>query len=208
MTSLDVDQLLRQEADCRIGASVSGSSIDPNSALCRDYTSRVTRNPADAAVAPNQATLIRNNPINAASEKTQGIDVTGTARWGIPTIGQFTLTANYTRVLDHTYQQFAGDVPLDYLNDPAYQTDWKDRGNATLTYQRGPVTLTGYVIRYGGIPKNDYSGERSPYTLVNLSGSVDITPAATISVIVNNVANAYPVDKSGGSARVDRPGVG
>lgn len=198
VTSLDVDQLLRQEADCRLGASPSGSAVDINSTLCRDYLGRVTRNSANAAVNPNQVTEIRNNPINASSERTDGIDVSGTTRWSIANVGRFTLNAQYTRVFNHKYQQFAGDPSVDYLNDPSYQTDWKDRGNATLTYQTGPVTLTAYATRYGGIPKNDYSGERSAYTLVNLSGSWDVTPKATLSVIVNNVANQYPVDKSGG----------
>lgn len=198
VTSLDVDQLLRQEADCRLGASPSGSAVDANSTLCRDYLGRVTRNPANATVNPNQVTEIRNNPINASSERTEGIDVSATARWSIPNVGGFTLNGQYTRVLNHSYQQFAGDPSFDYLDDPSYQTDWKDRGDATLTYQTGPVTLTAYAIRYGGIPKNDYSGERSPYTLVNLSGSWDVTKKATLSLIVNNVANRYPVEKSGG----------
>lgn len=198
VTSLDVDQLLRQEADCQLGASVSGSPVDPNSSLCRDYLSRVTRNPATAVVNANQVTEIRNNPINAANEHTQGLDVTGTARWEIADIGQFSLEANYTRVLSHGYTQFAGDPPFDYLNDLAYQTDWKDRANASLTYHLDPISLTAYVVRFGGVPKNDYSAERSPYTLVNLSGTWDVTPKASLSVIVNNVADSYPVDKSGG----------
>lgn len=198
VTSLDVDQLLRQEADCRLGQSVSGSPVDANSSICRDYAARVTRNPAGATVNPNQVTLIRNSPINAASERTQGIDINANIRWSIEKVGKFTLNGQYTRVLSHSYTQFPGDPAFDYLNDPAYQTDWKDRANATLTYQRGALTLTAYAERYGRVPKNDYSGERSPYTVVNLSASYDITKQASLSVIVNNVADNYPVDKSGG----------
>jgi len=198
VTSLDVDQLLRQEADCRLGQSVSGSPVDASSSICQDYESRVTRNPGNVSVNPNQVTLVRNNPINASSERTQGIDINANLRWSLEKVGRFTLNAQYTRVLSHSYRQFPGDPSFDYLNDPAYQTDWKDRLNATLTYQTGPVTLTAYAERYGPVPKNDYSGDRSPYTVFNLSGSWDVTKEATLSVIVNNVADRYPVDKSGG----------
>lgn len=198
VTSLDPDQLLRQEADCKIGQSVSGTSVDANSTICRDYVSRITRNPGGAAVNPNQVTLVRNNPINASSERTRGVDVNANLRWPVGKIGAFTLNAQYTRVLGHTYQQFPGDPSVDYLKDPAYQTDWKDRANGTLTFKSGPVTLTGFVERFGKIPKNDYSGERSPYTLVNLSGTWDVTKRATLSLIVNNVADRYPSDRSGG----------
>ncbi|MDQ2877910.1 MAG: TonB-dependent receptor [Pseudomonadota bacterium] len=198
VTSLDVDQLLRQEADCRLGQSISGSSVDANSTICQDYLSRVTRNPAAAVVNPNQVTLVRNNPINASSERTDGIDVSANMRWSIANIGNFTINAQYTRVFHHTYVQFPGDPSVDYLNDPEFQTDWKDRTTGTVTFKTGPVTLTGYVERYGRTANNALDGERSPYALVNLSGSVDITKRATLSLIVNNVADKYPVDKSGG----------
>ena len=198
VTSLDVDQLLRQEADCRLGQSSSGSTVDPNSTICQDYISRVTRNPGSAAVNPNQVTLVRNNPINASSERTQGIDIDANARWSIERIGNFSLNAQYTRVLSHTYTQFPGDPSVDYLNDPAYQTDWKERLNATLIYRTGPLTLTAYAEHYGRVPANDLASERSPYTVFNLSGSVEVNKRATLSVIVNNVADRYPVDKSGG----------
>jgi len=198
VTSLDVDQLLRQEADCRLGQSVSGSSVDANSTICQDYVSRVTRNPGTVPVNPNQVTLVRNNPINASSERTRGIDVNANLRWSFAQFGRVSLNGQYTRVLSHSYQQFPGDPSFNYLDDPAYQSDWKDRATATLTYHVGPVTLTTHAERFGKIPKNDYSGERSPYTVVNLSGSWDVTPKANVSIIVNNVANRYPVDKSGG----------
>lgn len=198
VTSLSYDQLLLQEADCRIGRSVSGTPVDPSSSICRDYVERIERNPADAAVNPNQVTLIHNNPINASNEWTDGIDVSANLRWKVSNVGKFTLSGKYTRVLSHKYRQFAGDPSIDYLNDIAHQTDWRDRANLSLTYSTGPLTLNLYGQRFGKIPKNDYSGTRAPYTTFNGSATLDVTRDVTLGLFVNNLADKYPVDKSGG----------
>ena len=198
VTSLDVDELLKQEADCRLGASVSGSPVDPRSNLCVDYLARVDRVTGDATVSANQVTLIRSSPINAARETTSGLDASATLRWAWRRIGDFTLTGNYNRVLSHTYQQFADDPVFDWLNTLAYQSEWKSRGNASLSYSSGPVSLTVFGVHYGRVPRNDYFGSRSPYTTVNVSGAVDVTPSVNLALSINNVANRYPIDTSGG----------
>jgi len=198
VTDLDVDQLLRTEADCREGQNTSGSPVDPSSALCVDYLSRVTRNAGTAPVAPNQVQLIRINPINAASEHTSGIDTTANLKWDDAAWGKFGLNLDYTLVLSHKYQQFPGDPQLDYRNDISYQTEWRSRINASLNWSRDAWSASLYGARFGEFPKEDYSGRLAPYVLFNGSVGYQFNDRTKLSVIVNNLANRMPVDRSGG----------
>ena len=38
------------------------------------------------------------------------------------------------------------------LNDPFYSTEFKTKGNFTLTWTRGPVSITVYLEHYGRSP--------------------------------------------------------
>ena len=198
VTNLDEDQILRTEADCRLGRSPSGSVVDPNSTICRDALARVVRNPATAPVNPNNVTNILVNPINSASERTSGIDISANYRWTIDGIGKFQARAAFTRVLEHKYQQFPGDPTYDYLNDLSYQSDWSKKTHASLSWQNGPWSATVDGTRYGEIPYNDYSGLRSSYTLYNGSVGYSFGEKADVLVAVNNLRNSTPWDKTSG----------
>ncbi len=66
------DTILREEADCR------NAVLDPNSAFCQQVISQVVRNPATGN--PNTTDVITSVsvlPINAASERTSGLDFAG-----------------------------------------------------------------------------------------------------------------------------------
>lgn len=198
VTSLDADTILSTEADCRLGASRSGSAVDPNSTLCRDYLSRVARNPGDASILPNEVTQLFISPINAAREEVRGIDVAADANWSFNRYGTFTASLAYSRTFKHSAQQFAGDPIHDLVNDLAYQSDWQDRGNVTLGWEFGPLHASLYGIRYGEIPRADSKARYGAYTLFNTSIAYDITSRSSVSLIVKNLANRYPVDRSAG----------
>jgi outer membrane receptor protein involved in Fe transport len=198
VTNLSSQSILSTEADCRLGASTSGSTVDPGSALCRDYVARVVRNAGDAAVDPNRVTRLLISPINAARERVRGIDAAAEARWSFEHYGTVSAQLAYARTFRHEAQQFAGDPMFDLVNDPAYQSDWRDRGNATITWEVGPVHATLYGIRYGAIPTADSKGRYGAYTLFNTSIAYDVTPKTSVTLIVNNIADRYPVDTSAG----------
>ncbi|XLM21442.1 hypothetical protein MKD33_04960, partial [Chromobacterium piscinae] len=84
------------------------------------------RNPANALVDPGAINTIVVNPINAASERTSGIDLSGKYRLRTAKLGDFLFKAAYTKVLTHTYQQFANDPAQDELTDLT-NTDWPDK---------------------------------------------------------------------------------
>ncbi|HJU38999.1 MAG TPA: TonB-dependent receptor, partial [Tahibacter sp.] len=198
VTSLDESQILRTEADCRIGQTLSGSPVDINSQICRDALARVVRNAATAPVNPNDVTLIRVNPVNAANEVTSGIDLSASWRFTLERIGRFQVRGAFTRVLEHKYQQFPGDPVYDYLNDIAYQSDWIKKVNASVEWSRDDWSATLTATRYGGVPDNSGEARRRPYTLVNGSFGYRLGDNADVLVSVNNLRNSSPVDKTGG----------
>ncbi|HEY0231546.1 MAG TPA: TonB-dependent receptor, partial [Dokdonella sp.] len=198
VTNLDSYQLLRTDADCLLGVTPDGTPVDTGSQICRDALARVIRNPGTAPVNANQVTHLLLNPINAATERTQGIDLSANLRWNTGRFGKYQLHAAYTHVLQHEYQQFPGDPVYDYLNDLFYQSDWRTKSNLALSWNLGAWSATVDGTRYGRIPKNDYSGLRNSYTLFNGSVGYQVSDRADISLIVNNLRNSSPIDKSAG----------
>lgn len=191
VTNLSADKILKVEADCYNG------SLDPNSVQCRDATSRVERHPADAVVAPKAINNINVVPINAAKERTNGIDVTTRWRWRADRLGNFLWTINYSRVLAHDYQQSAEDDTQDLLKDLEVQ-DWRDRFNTSLSWNLGSWSSTVLLNRYGKIPNGEQTSYLRPTYLVNWSGAYQISPKASVSLIVNNLFDRVKRDDSGG----------
>ncbi|POZ62112.1 TonB-dependent receptor plug domain-containing protein [Chromobacterium alticapitis] len=191
VTTLDPDLLLRTEAACRSG------SYDIHSALCQDALNRIVRNPANALVDPGAINSIVVNPINAASERTSGIDLNAKYRLRTARLGEFLFKAAYTKVLTHTYQQFSGDPVQDKLTDMS-NTDWPDKLDFTTTWHIGDWTSTLLLTRYGKIPNSAGTGYLTPTVLANLNLSYLLSKQTTASLIVNNVQDFIKKDYSGG----------
>ncbi len=191
VTNLSADQLLRDEARCRLGKD------DITSPSCVDVLDRVQRNPLTALNRPGEIRQIRVNPINAARQETSGFDATvryalrGTA-WG-----DFTLRANYSRTLTQRYQQFEGDAVED-LHNALYNTDWPDKLGASLAWTAGRWTNTLSATRYGRLPRGDQEGYLTPTTLANLSTVYRLNGRLTLSLIVNNLFDKIKRDDSAG----------
>ena len=101
-------------------------------------------------------------------------------------------------MLGHDYQQFPGDPVRDYLNDLAYQSDWRTKVDGSIGWSLGSWSATLDGTRWGRVPKNDYSGLRSAYMLFNGSVGYDIGERTHVMLAVNNLRNSSPVDKSAG----------
>ncbi|WP_164142460.1 hypothetical protein, partial [Serratia marcescens] len=69
---MNIDSILRDEADCRLGQTAAGSPVDGNSPTCLDAKARVQRYVGGALDGQLQGVFI--NPINVAKETTDGID--------------------------------------------------------------------------------------------------------------------------------------
>ena len=191
VVNMSPDKLLRIESDCRLG------NIDINSAQCTDALARIERNPDNAVLDPDVIKNIKVAPINAATERTRGIDVTTRYRWSAERLGNFLWTVNYSRILAHDYQQSASDEKQDLLHDMG-NWDWRDRFNTSLGWNLGKWSSTVLINRLGKIPKADQTSYLSPTYLVNWSAAYQISPKASVSVIVNNIFDKFKLDDSAG----------
>ncbi|MEH6421681.1 TonB-dependent receptor plug domain-containing protein [Pseudomonas sp. CGJS7] len=191
LTNLDSSRILREEADCRLGQTIAGEARDINSPNCREVIGRVIRNPADAPVQPNQVRRVLVNAINAASERSDGVDVKTNVRWSAGRFGDFAARLAYTLVIKREYQQFSDDPKIDRRNDLDYY-DWRSKANAGLTWTIGSWTTNVAAFRNGSLPNGDGSGRIAPYTKYNGSVSYRFGDNSSLSLIVNNLRDSRP----------------
>uniref|UniRef100_UPI0035B35F1E TonB-dependent receptor domain-containing protein n=1 Tax=Chitinimonas sp. TaxID=1934313 RepID=UPI0035B35F1E len=192
VTQLNADTLLRTEADCRLG------KLDAKSAQCQDVISRITRNPANAPLDPLAIRDIRVNSINAASEKTDGIDLSARLGWKSEQWGDYQWRINYTRVLSHKYQQFASDAERDLLHAKD-NSDWPDKLINSLSWNKASWNSTLTLIRNGRIPNAAQDGGYvEPIWLTNLDIGYQINKQASVSLTINNLFDKIRRDTSGG----------
>jgi iron complex outermembrane recepter protein len=191
VTNLDADTLLRIEADCRAGERDAGSS------QCVDALRRIRRNAPDATLNPNAIVDILIDPINAALERTSGIDVSGKLQWNMGAWGDMSSSLNYTKVLSHEYRQFASDAERDLLHS-LENSDWPDKAIVSLTWSIQDWTSTLQVTRYGRIPNAAQEAYLTPTSLMNVSTQYKLSKQASVALIVHNALNTIKRDDSGG----------
>ncbi len=196
VTQLSIDTLLQDEADCLLGQTVGGATIDPNSPSCKLYESLVQRAPADAKVGANELISVTTYPINASSESESGIIASADYAFDIGRFGSLRLLGSYYVEFKHLFQQFPGDPIINVYHDPRF-TDWKTTFNGSLTWNIGNWSTTLYGQRYGKIPDAAQTGTLPPWMLYNASVKYSFDSDAAIQLTSNNIFNSKPpVDKT------------
>jgi iron complex outermembrane receptor protein len=194
VTLIDTDMLLRTDSACLLG------QLNPNSAECQQAFDLVQRNPPNAVLNPNQITNITIYPINAAFERTDGIDVGAQFRWELNGIGNFLWKNTWTRVMSHYYQQGPGQPVYDLVrsfDNPNDTPDFPDKLASTLSWSLRDFSATVEADRYGEVINSALTGFLTPTTLVNLSVQYKLRNA-TFGVIVNNLFDTVKMDNSFG----------
>jgi iron complex outermembrane receptor protein len=195
VTVLDYDTLLRVEADCRTGV------LDSNSAQCADALNRVQRNPANAVFNPNGIIQLLLDPINAAEEHTDGVDLGSRFKWTLGRFGDFAWNIDYTKTIKHRYKQVASDPELDLvhsLENPNGDNDFPDKLVTTVNWSLRKWASQVTVTRYGSIVNQAQTGYLTPTSLANLSISYRVVESGSVSLIVNNVFDTIKKDDSAG----------
>jgi iron complex outermembrane recepter protein len=188
----DSDTILREEADCRLGQTVNGQPVDTNSQLCRQVISQVVRNSPTDPSNPSGITSVLVLPINAAVDRTSGIDFNANYLVSAGTFGTFDFAAGFTHVLTHTIQFFAGDPVVNEL------TDWYDyviprtKASYSASWNIGPLTTTVHGSYLGGLP--DFNGDQrlGATSVYNASMNYRIDSHATATLIVDNFFDTKP----------------
>jgi outer membrane receptor protein involved in Fe transport len=202
-----IDQLLKDEAACRLG------QLDINSPTCTAALTQVTRFPTTTGPNAYEIEQLVVLPINIANERVSGILASLHYRFEMGRWGELALASQYNVTLTHSFQQYPFDPVHDLLRNPFYSTEFKDIGNASVTWNIDKFSTTLFGTRYG--KTGNYAaqlgaagyatpcttsatgyvtcpGRVAPWMLYNASVSYDITDDMKISGIVNNIKNSGP----------------
>ena len=132
-------------------------------------------------------------PINAAVDRTSGIDFNGHYLLTTERAGNFDFSLGYTQVLTHTVQFFEGDPVVNEL------TDWYDyviprhKASYAVAWSIGDFTTTVHGSQLGGIPNYDGDRRLQTSTVYNASLNYRFTPRGALTFIVDNVFDTKPV---------------
>ena len=203
VTPQSADQLSRNEYLCDIG------TFDPTSPTCLNAFAQIERGPASGNFLGGINEIIQPK-LNTANEVVNSVVVDFGYLQDIGSLGKLTFDASYTNVLKHTAQAFPGDAHVDYLRHPGYSTDFKTKGNASITWLRQEWSATVYVNRYGRTPNNLASsndtydtsvipgaGRLGSWVVYNASVTYNPIKSLGLSLLANNVFNKMPpLDRS------------
>ncbi|MBS0460934.1 MAG: TonB-dependent receptor [Proteobacteria bacterium] len=185
---LDIDQVLRHEADCRLGVTMSGAPVDINSPTCVDALARVMRDPANSDALKG----VRFNPINVANEQTSGIDLAAHYKLRTQQAGDFTFSGNYSWVRRHTSQQYPGD-PI--VNQLAFDSGFdipRSKANLGVSWSRGPWGASVFGTRLGRLPNYASTGWIPATWRFNAGARYDINDHLRVALSVDNLFNKMP----------------
>lgn len=186
------DTILREEADCRLGQTTSGQPVNIGSALCQQVLSQVVRNSPTALSNPDGITSVLVLPINAAVERTSGIDVNGHYSLTAGRAGTFDFNLGFTDVLTHTIQLFAGDPVDNELSDYYTYVIPRTKTSGSIGWSIDKFTTTVHGSRIGGLPNYEGTERLAPTYLYNASLNYKVNGRAALTVIVDNVLDAKP----------------
>ena len=196
---LSATLLSQTQAQCDIG------TLDPNSGLCKQAFDLVTRGPGitkNGIPLLGVITDVHKPKLNVANESVNAIQANFGYIQDIGRFGRLSFTATYSDIFKHTFQSTPLDTPLDLLTNPGQSTDFKSKGNASLTWMVSKWSTTLFVNRYGATPNyaaqvaNSYTkpntGKVGAWVLWN--GSVTYNPIKdlALSVQVSNLFNKMP----------------
>ena len=186
------DTILREEADCRLGQTYGGQPVNGDSALCQAVESQVARNPATALSNPLAVTSVLVLPINAAVDRTSGIDVNARYGFSTPRAGSFEFKLGFTDVLTHTIQLYPGDPVDNELTDYFVYVIPRYKGSYSGTWTLGQLSTTIHGSLTGGLPNYDGTARLPSTTRYNGSMNYRFNEHASLTLVVDNLFDARP----------------
>jgi len=189
---MSLDSVLRQEADCRLGSNSAGSPVNATSPTCLDAIARVVRNPLTAAINPGAISTVTINPINVATEKTSGVDVTAHYRWPTEGFGTFDFSLAHTWVHKHTSQQYPGDpIENQLANDSGFYIP-RTKSSGAITWSKDALKLGLHGQRLDRLPNYAEDGWIKATYLVNATVQYDINDRTRVSLAIDNLLDKDP----------------
>lgn len=190
VTQQSPNGLMLQEYRCRTGLD------DISSPLCVNTLDQVTRDSLGRVVE------IFTPKINVSRQTLEAITAAFNYAFTAGTVGDFAFRANFTRKLDHMYQQYAEDPEIDLLNRPGWSSDPRERADASVTWSKNNWRSTLYANWTGSTPNyrarvidgydDPLAAKLGSFTRYNASVAYSPLPSLQFSVMVNNLFNDMP----------------
>jgi iron complex outermembrane receptor protein len=191
VAAADPNKLLETESACLLG------QLDPTSPTCVAAISQVTRNSAGAI------TELYTPKQNVSQENLGTFIFSLDYKFDVGALGEFAIDSSFTDMLTHTYRQYVGDPLINLLGDPYYSTEFKTKGNGSVTWTKNAISVTAYVEHYGRSPNyisqlvpEGYSqpgaGTVAPWTVADFSARYKLIDGLEVSVALNNAFNRMP----------------
>ena len=131
-------------------------------------------------------------PINAAVERTSGIDINARYRLYTAGAGYFDFKFGFTDVLTHTIQLFAGDPVDNELTDYFTYVIPRYKGSYSGTWNIGKISATLHGSLIGGLPNFDGTLRLPSTTRYNGSLTYRFTERGSLTFIVDNLFDSRP----------------
>jgi outer membrane receptor protein involved in Fe transport len=131
-------------------------------------------------------------PINAAVDRTSGIDFNAHYLISTDRIGTFDFNLGFTDVLTHTIQLFPGDPVDNELTDWYYYVIPRNKASYSAAWSIGDFTTTVHGSRLGGLPNYDGTQRLGPTSVYNASLNYRFTQRGALTFIVDNLLDTKP----------------
>jgi outer membrane receptor protein involved in Fe transport len=192
VAEIDREFLMQQEADCRIGRTLSGDPVDAGSPSCQFYSSLVGRN--DGPGGNGRLNSYSSYPVNQSLMRTEGVDMAWRYGFDAGSTGHFNLKAGYTIVTKLESQLFPGDAMVNERDNKQYR-NFRSKANWQLGWSKNDWQASVYGYRWGSLPNYANTARIAPYIVWNASLSTRVTPKTTLGLSVNNLFNKFhPTD--------------
>ena len=188
---LSLALVLEREAECRLGTTVGGQAVDPNSLECRDALNRITREPINGTILDENIRQVNTGPINRSVTQTTGVDATVRYTLDTDRFGTWSSQLQWSHVLSDESAEFAGD-PLDNDRDDLQSFNWRSRLRGSVTWNKGDFTTTLFGIRNGSLPNWAETFRTGPSMNYNLTMQYQIADNQQVGLFIQNVLDTEP----------------
>ena len=193
---MDPDEILQNEANCRLGETQQGVAVDPNSPTCLDAVPRVLRAPDGSLLG------VFFQPINISGQSTSGYDFS--ANYRLETgFGDLRFSAAYTYFRKHDSTLFAGDETIDHFAVNSGFDIPRTKASATVSWEKDRWSAALHGQRLGRLPTSasydedfEYGNGDSPWVgatyRYNASARYRFTDRFEVSLAVDNLFDKMP----------------
>ena len=194
-----IQQLARDEADCRLGVDTNGNPVDTGSALCADTLARIVREtplPGDTDIQDIDTVTI--GPINTSYRKQKGFDAALEYTLESQDAGDFGLRIDYTHVVSDERKVYDYDPVEKNFRDNLQNFNARSTVNVTTSWAYKKFDGTLFMHRLGSMPNWQETGRLGTWTTFNGSASMRfLDDKLTASLLVRNITNRRPPSDDG-----------